>query len=400
MSLSLAITNATLVEPDRVAVAPLFAEGGRIVAAPAATPWPLDLGGHLVFPGLINGHDHLQLNAIPPLPAHAPFPNSYQWILAFQPFFNEPAVAHACAVPKPVRLWHGGVKNMLCGATTVAHHDPWQAALDDPHFPVRVVQRYGWSHSLGLGLADTPWRDHLLPYGPPVAESFRATPPDQPWIIHLAEGTDAAAQAECAHLDKLGCLYANTVLVHGVGLSEADIQRVIGAGAAVIWCPASNQRLLGRTLDPRSLIHARRLALGSDSRISGAPDLLDELRAAAATGYLAPRDLLRLVTADAGAVLRLPDGGGLAAGQWADMLIIRATGDPYHTLLETRRADIRAVVRGGVPLIANPDFADWFAACGIDAVPVAVDRRPKLMARTAAHPEALALESGLQHMGT
>ncbi|HEX5692513.1 MAG TPA: hypothetical protein VFX76_21005, partial [Roseiflexaceae bacterium] len=196
MSLSLALHNATLVSTERSVAAPLFVEQGRI-AEELPGAWPLDLRGHLIFPGLINAHDHLQLNNIPHLPPHDPFPNSYAWMLAFQPYFQEPAVARARDVPEPARLWHGGLKNLLCGATTVAHHDPWRPTLDDPDFPVRLLRRFGWSHSLGLGLQIADCRLQIvqaptqLPrYGPPVIESFRATPPDQPWIIHLAEGTD------------------------------------------------------------------------------------------------------------------------------------------------------------------------------------------------------------------
>ena len=240
---------------------------------------------------------------------------------------------------------------------------------------------------MGLGIENEKLRDwktahsqfsilnsQLPRYGPPVVESFAATPASQPWIIHLAEGTDAIAAAELSLLDQLGCLADNTVLVHGAGLTAADIERVIARDAAVIWCPSSNLSMLGRTLDPRRLFDAGRLALGSDSRLTGARDLLDELRVAAAHSDLTPRELLRLVTSDARGILRLPDVGGLDAGQRADLLILRDTGgDPYQQLIDIKRKDICAVVRGGAPLIADPGFADWFAACDVEAVQVLLD---------------------------
>jgi hypothetical protein len=397
---AIVLRHATVVLPDCVAARPLFIGAGRVAAHEPANAWALDLHDHLVFPGLVNAHDHLQLNNIPALPAHVPFPNSYAWMVAFQPYFKEPAVACARKVSEPLRLWQGGLKNLLCGATSVAHHDPWGPPLDDPAFPVRLLKDFGWSHSLGLGLQIADCRlqiEQPLPrYGPPVVESFRATPADRPWIIHLAEGTDALAAAELSQLDALGCLAANTVLVHGVGLSAADIDRVIAAGASVIWCPASNLSLLGRTLDPRRLFDAGRLALGSDSRISGSADLLDELRCAAEQGCLTPAELLRLVTADAGRVLRMPEVGGLDPGQYADLIIVRdSRDDPYRALLGLRRADIRAVVRGGVPAVADLDFASWFAACGVETVPIMLDGRPKLLARALARPEVVELEPGL-----
>jgi cytosine/adenosine deaminase-related metal-dependent hydrolase len=187
------------------------------------------------------------------------------------------------------------------------------------------------------------------------------------------------------------------VLVHGVGLTCVDIGRAIERQAAVVWCPSSNLAMFGQTLDPRRLVDAGRLALGSDSRLTGARDLLDELRVAAAHSDLAPRDLLRIATADASRILRLPDVGGLGAGQRGDLLIIRDTGgDPYQALAGIHRAEICAVVRGGVPVLADPEFAGWFTACGTETVSAQLDGRPKLMARDLALPDAIALEPGLE----
>jgi len=387
------LRNATVVRPDRVSTEALFVAAGRIAAQPPTAAWALDLRDHLIFPGLINAHDHLQLNAIPPLPHTAPFPNSYAWIDAFQPHFEQPAVMASVGVDEALRLWQGGLKNLLCGATTVAHHDPWRATLDDPAFPVRVLCRFGWSHSLGLSNAT-----HGPRYGPPVVESYTTTPADWPWIMHLAEGTDEIAAAELAQLAALGCLARNTVLVHGVGLTNADIECIIACGAAVVWCPSSNVGMLGRTLAPRSLFEAGRLALGSDSRLTGAQDMLDELRIAAAHSDLTPVELLRLVTHNASRVLALPEVGGLDPGQHADLVIARAGAtDPYRALLNLRRSDIHAVVRDGVPAIADPDFAEWFAVCDVPTTHVTLDGRPKLIATALLGPPgAAALEPGLR----
>jgi len=208
---NITIRNATLVQHDRIERAPLHLAGGRITAGEPAGAQVLDLRDHLVFPGLINAHDHLHLNNIPRLPQDKPFANSYAWITAFQDYFADPQVAAAVAVAKPLRYVQGGLKNLLAGATTVAHHDPWHAALDDPSFPVGLLRDFGWSHSLGMGdkrsaggsygwelgevtyQPPSPNSQPLPRYGPPVVESFAATPATQPWIIHLAEGTDAIA---------------------------------------------------------------------------------------------------------------------------------------------------------------------------------------------------------------
>jgi cytosine/adenosine deaminase-related metal-dependent hydrolase len=392
------ISRATLVLPEGIRRAPLHLAAGRIAASrPAGEEFELDLPEHLVFPGLINAHDHLQLNAIPPLPAHTPFPNSYEWIAAFGTHRADPTVSAAVAVASTLRHRHGGLKNLLSGATAVLHHDPWRADFEDPRFPVRVLRHLHWSHSLGMGLSNSGTAEPI--YGPPVAESFAATPPQEPWIIHLAEGTDELAAGELSRLDALGCLAQNTVLVHAVGLRAADVELILARGAAVIWCPSSNLAILGRTLDPRTLFRAGRLALGSDSRLSGARDLLAELKVAAAHSDLTAREVVALATICAARVLRAPTIGGLSPGQYADLLVLRDRGgDPYQQLLAASRADLRAVVRDGVPAIADPDFAPWFAACGREVLPVTLDGAGKLLAREClgGQPEVARMEPGLE----
>jgi cytosine/adenosine deaminase-related metal-dependent hydrolase len=73
-----------------------------------------------------------------------------------------------------------------------------------------------------------------------------------------------------------------------VGLDEEDTERLLSLGAGLVWCPTSNLKILGRTLDPRRRVDAGRLALGTDSRLSGSRDLLDELRAARDASDLTP----------------------------------------------------------------------------------------------------------------
>lgn len=377
--------GATWMLPEGASSTSMVVRDGCLMHAATGKGFRIDLRDHLVFPGLINAHEHLHVNAVPPLPSVAPFPNSYAWMAAFDDHFQHPDVAAALGVPKSIRLRHGALKNLLAGVTCVVHHDPWHPALDDPGFPVALSRDHGWAYALG-------WPD----FGPPVRGSFEATPPERPWMIHLAEGTDDVAASELTHLDQLKCLGPNTVLVHGVGMSPGDISRVIDAGAAVVWCPSSNLTLLGCTLDPHGLQAVGRLTLGSDSRLSGSRDLLDELKVAGAESHFDAATLLSLVTIAAADILRLPMHGRLMAGTPADLVIVtNRGGQPAESLAGLGRSELRAVVRDGAPRIADPDFADWFAAAGIDAVPVWLDGRPKLMDCELVAPELLAMEPGL-----
>ena len=184
-----------------------------------------------------------------------------------------------------------------------------------------------------------------------------------------------------------------------MGLHEQDIERIIAVGAGVVWCPRSNRRLLGRTLHPRRLADAGRLALGTDSRLSGSRDLLEELRDVADGGELRSTQWLDLVTTDAARLLRMPLRGSLQAGAPADLVIVEDRGgDPIRSLVGIGRAQLRAVVRDGLPRIADPDFAEWFDAAGVETVPVMLDGRPKLLATSLADAEVIALEPGLEQL--
>ncbi|MGQ0736868.1 MAG: amidohydrolase family protein [Acidobacteriota bacterium] len=359
----------------------------RLGGPPDRRDTVFDLDGSAVFPGLINAHDHLELNSFGRLKWRARYDNVRDWIADFQPrFARDPALAAARPDTLADRLWVGGLKNLLAGVTTVCHHNPLHRVLRG-RFPVRVVSRFGMSHSLGID-GETS-----------VARAFRTTPSCWPWIIHAAEGLDEQARAEIDQLGKLGCLAANTVLVHGVALGPEGASRVLMQGASLIWCPSSNEFLFGETADVRRFNEAGRLALGSDSRLSGRRDLLDELGTAHATGQLDARSLVCAVTAGGAASLRLGDAGRLDVGAPADLIVLRLDHrDPRDALVAAKRIDIRLTMRGGEPLVAEPSLEGVFAAARVPFRLARVDEAPRLLARWIARRVArLALpEPGLE----
>src|SRR5580704_16083547 len=193
----------------------------------------MDLQDFLLLPGLVNAHDHLEFALFPRLGA-GEYRNSVEW--AEDIHRRESAViAMHRQVPKEVRLWWGGIRNLLCGATTVSHHNPLWPELRREDFPVRVVQEYGWGHSLALG-GDLR-----------VARS--ATPEGHAFIVHACEGVDEKALEELWGLERLGLLDASAVLVHGLAIDHEGVALMRERRTSLIACPSSNNFLFGKLPD-------------------------------------------------------------------------------------------------------------------------------------------------------
>lgn len=340
-------------------------EGSRIAAMGERVPdnvHCIDVAGDRVLPGLINAHDHLHRNSLGRLGWRKPYVNVCDWsddVTAHLECDSE--VRARAAAPRRDRLFAGALKNLLSGVTTVAHHDRYFDEFRDAGFPVKVVERYGWSHSLAVGDEE-------------VQRSYRSTPVDQPWIIHAAEGVDDEACAEFARLERLGCVNRNTLIVHGIGLDAESQQRLIAASAGLIWCPTSNLYLFDKTPDVSRLIDAGRAALGSDSRLSGDRDLLTELRCADQLTGFGEEILLSLVTSAAARLLALNDRGYLRAGMAADLVVT-----PRDVKLQAMsRADVKLVVVDGTIKYGDASYVIG-DSYGTSWSPVVIDGRSKML---------------------
>ena len=185
----------------------------------------LSFDNALVFPGLINSHDHLDFNLFPAL-ANTRYHNYRDWGWDIHKK-NKAEIDDILKIPQPLRTLWGIYKNLLNGFTTVVNHGEW---LDTKDAPITVFQQCHNLHSIGF---EPNWRWKLN----------RPTKTKWPFVLHVGEGTDLTAHQEITQLIKWNLFDRPLIGIHGVAMTEEQAAHF----QALIWCPASNYFLqIGR----------------------------------------------------------------------------------------------------------------------------------------------------------
>jgi cytosine/adenosine deaminase-related metal-dependent hydrolase len=314
---------------------------GRLV--PQMNEVVVSLDNVCVIPGLINSHDHLEFNLFSKL-GQPPYHNYVDWSDDIQNRAQE-QIREVMQVPLRLRLLWGAYKNIFSGVTTVVQHNHyyWQLRFG---YPLEVYHPYQWIHSLKLEKRDLR---KLLN----VDKSLL--------FIHLAEGVDSVAGSEVRELRDLGGLTNRTVIIHGISLTDGDISALSSFGGGMIWCPSSNYYLFGETAPIEKMIGKIKMALGTDSTLSGSTSLLDEMRVARNSKGLTAQQVIDLVTSLPAAMLGL-NRGGLRRGNRADFLMFDSHGrEPFEEVLSLTTKDVLCLWKDGAPLYGDVGFAgiEW-----------------------------------------
>jgi cytosine/adenosine deaminase-related metal-dependent hydrolase len=338
----------------------LYIKNGRIVTEKPNHAVTVDLEGYTIFPGLINAHDHLELNHFPRTKFREVYDNAHQWGEDVNEHLNDEPFKTLRNYPLWDRVFIGGLKNLLCGATTVVHHGPPHKPMYRKDFPVRVLKNYGWAHSLHFNTEEE------------IVRSYQSTPKNYPWFIHLAEGIDEVASGEYQHLKKLGCVGENTVIVHGVGIKLDELKQDFDDGIrfnGIVVCSSTNLFLLQDVLNVSGLDVSPEelpIALGSDSRLTALGDLSDEVGAFCdSTGINFNVRVYNGLMQGATRIIRNEDVGHFRIGAYAHFIVAE------H--LVPHRTSIKAVGVEGIPQIGDPDVMAKFphvetVACTLDGV--------------------------------
>lgn len=337
----------------------------------------IERGAHALLPGLVNAHTHAAMNllrgavggqrlddwlrsTIWPVEARlvdeefvrtgttlAIAEMLLSGVTCFADMYYFPDVAAraaaGCGIRAQVGLpvvesqtaWGGNIDEHL--ARGLELHD---ACLDDP-----LVGTLFALHSPSLTQDTTLARVRTL------ADQLQV-----PVMIHLLESPAERPREQRRHgmgplerLERAGLVNDLLIAVHCVQATEAELERLAGAGAAVIHCPASNLKLGSGIAPLRQMLGlGLTVGLGTDGAASNdSVDVLGECRlaallAAGASGdpaALPPDRALALATRGGARALGLEEHtGSITPGKWADLACVALSGpmvEPVHDVAAT-----------------------------------------------------------------
>lgn len=314
--------------------------------APKKNEKVIQFNNHYLYCGLTNSHDHLEMNLYPHM-GTPPYHNYTEWARdIYKP--DESPVREIERIPIKHRLLFGGIKNLISGVTTVVHHNPWHYSLGI-HFPVRVLKKYEWAHSVAF---EKKLKQKF---------SFRR---NTPFIIHAAEGIDAFARNEIDQLKRIGVLRSNTVLIHAVAVDKDEIDLISEAMSSVVWCPSSNYFMFNRTAYISKFKEKIQVALGTDSSMTGQPTLFHEMRTAQKSDEATAKEIFEMVTTAPQKIFNLPQQQ-ILPGFPADLLIVPTKSmDYYENLILQESEDIICIINNGEIQYSDQSLANELSLKG------------------------------------
>ncbi len=364
--------RGTIVTPDQVIeLGTVFISGDKIQAVGTDIPIPEHTvvieGDNVIFPGLIDLHNHLTWNFLPRWNPGRLFNTRYEW-QAIPEYGIALGTPHSKIMDEGLDCQaeqYAEVKAIVGGATSV------------------VGSLYS---KCSDGLArNLDYYSGLYPHGAPEKLRYEIFPLELPektvvqintdldnksltaFIVHLSEGKpgDANAEREFRMFAARGFLRPGVSIIHGVGLNAADLQELAHSNVGLIWSPRSNFSLYGGTADVATAKHTGiKIALAPDWSPSGSDGMLQELKYASVWNdgqypkVFTDAELVQMVTSIPAQLAGLSDKiGSIKPGYAADIIIVRRTEkDPYQSLLNASPADVRLVLIGGSPVYGDEDL--------------------------------------------
>jgi len=370
--------KVTVVTPSSVVdAAVVTVAGGRIasVSSGAGSAKAVAIDG-VMFPGLIDLHNHMTWNVLPNWQPPRLFTNRYEWqeTAEYAKALNGPynAMMNAGAGCDMNRF--GEVKSIVNGGTaTVGSFGP--TAME----PARNRCIQGLARNLDFSadltasrpLNQEPYRNVVFPFEISAAEeqAIRTVDPDSTdparvhaAVMHLAEGTDSAARREFRLFRAHQYLRKGATVVHGVALAPDQIRELAAGGVGFVWSPHGNFILYGKTADVLTAIGAgMTVAIGPDWSPTGSAGMIEELGFAyrysrdTLGGAIPEATLVQMATINPARLAKIDAQlGSIEPGKIADFVVMKRRGaTAYQSLLTGGAADVLLVAIGGVPVYGD-----------------------------------------------
>jgi cytosine/adenosine deaminase-related metal-dependent hydrolase len=324
-------------------------ETGKILSVtshdPALRPTIILEEDHIAFPGLINSHDHLDFNSFPQL-GNGIYNNYKEWADDIHRS-NADEINAVLAIPLAVRILWGIYKNLLSGVTSVVNHGN---KLRIEKELVTVFQDCYSLHSLEY---EKNWKWKLN-------DPFKK---NKPFVIHTGEGTGEPSQNEITELIRANWLKREMIAIHGVAMTAAQAKGF----KALVWCPASNDFLLGATAAIEKIKCQTAVLFGTDSTLSAGWNIWDHLRLARKTKQLSDAELLNSLTILAAKTWGL-NKGSIIPNKAADIVIAKKKAGltDMDSFFSINPGDIQLVIHQGNIRLFDNSLLDQLTKAGFN----------------------------------
>lgn len=321
----------------------------------------VDLGEHVLIPGLVNLHTHAAMTLMRGIGDDLPLMRWLQEVIwpAEAKHVSDTFVREGTLLAA-VEMLRGGITTcsdmyfhpdaaaqafdlvgMRAMVGIVLIDFPTAYATDaDDYLRKGLAARDRWRRQPRIGFTVAPHAPYTVSDENLIRAQTLARELDLPLHIHLHETDGEIRESIAAHglrplarLERLGIAADNLVAVHAVHLNSHDIDLLASHGASVAHCPTSNMKLAsGIAPVPRLLEAGVRVGLGTDGAASNNRlDLFQEMRHAAL--------LAKVSSGDATAV---PAHSALHMATLAGAEAL-GLGDEIGSIVRGKRADLCAV---------------------------------------------------------
>jgi 5-methylthioadenosine/S-adenosylhomocysteine deaminase len=337
----------------------------------------VDLGAHVLLPGLVNAHGHAAMSLLRGFAEDAPLEqwlNEHIWPLEAR-LVSEQFVRDgtALAVAEMIRSGTTCFSDMYFFPEVAADVAQRAGMRCQVAFPI-IPFAHAWSSDVeqalhkGMALHDL-YRDHPLirvAFGPHAAYSVSSADLqrilmyseelDAPVQIHLHETAAEVAQARAGHgrtwiatLAEIGLLGPRLQAVHLTQADPDEIELLAEARVQVVHCPHSNLKLASG-ICPVSRLQAAgiNVALGTDGAVSNnALDVLNEARLASLLAKITTGDVRSLPEARALEMATLAGAralgldaeiGSIETGKQADLVAVNLAAARFHPVYDPMAA--------------------------------------------------------------